>query len=326
MSEMGKALLVILNKDNAEKLERCITSLLSQTAKLSKDFDILILDGGSKDNSRDVAMRFSKRYNGIYFKVQEVIGGTGFARREACEYALKKGYKFIIWGDSENVYDKSYVEKMLEKLEDCDLVGGIPKVRGGFFAHAFAWYHAIHLIFPRIYRVHIPGNNKGERTEIYRVVSYPESIRADDYGFSLALIKKLIKNKIKIKSCIANSFVIVSLPESIKDVHRWQINRAKGVAQALKIVNFKPYDVIGWSSIFLFLIVLLSLTIINYTHLLLLYLLFLFTLSIVIFIRSKDYIEKPKYIYFFTPFIGLLIHSIYSIYALIHYLRWSYEK
>ncbi len=39
-----RALLVILNKDNAEALEKCVESIERMNG-LCKDFDVLILDG-----------------------------------------------------------------------------------------------------------------------------------------------------------------------------------------------------------------------------------------------------------------------------------------
>ena len=298
-----KTLVVILNKDNADNLKRCLESLLNQSVK---DFDILVLDGASKDNSKEVAEKY-----GVKFKVQDKLGGTGFARIEGCLYALKNGYDVVIWGDSENYYDRDYIKEILKTLKNCDVAGGIPIVEGGFFAHAFAWYHAIHLIFPNLYKVHIPGNNKAEKTWIYRVALYPKSIRAEDYGFSLLLLKK----GIKLKQEVANAVVYVSLPKSFGDILKWQSARAKGVAQALKEVGFKPYDVVAWSFISLLIPILLILSFVSCIPLLA-YVSILLTASIWLHIKSRKFIKNYKKIYFFAPLFGILLHSIYSIKAL----------
>ena len=304
-----KVLVIILNKDNAEGLERCLKSLKEQTYK---DFDVLVLDGNSKDNSKEVAEKY-----GVRFKVQERLGGTGFARIEGCEIALREGYDVVIWGDSENVYDRSYVEKIVEALKDYDVVGGIPILEGSFLDHAFAWYHAIHLIIPNLHKKHIPGNNKAEKTWLYEKVMYPPSVRAEDYGFSLLLLK----NGLKVKFGLANSKVLVSLPRNFKEILKWQKARAKGVAQALRYISFKPYDVLAWSM----LILLLPILSFNLSALAS-YLAILLTSSTIVHIKSKRFIKRFRWHYFVAPLMGLLIHSLYSILALIYYVRWSNER
>lgn len=298
-----RALLIILNKDNAEGLKRCLESLSNQT---TKEFDVLVLDGASKDNSEEVAKSFK-----VEFRVQRRLGGTGFARVEGCEYAIKNGYDVVIWGDSENVYYPDYVEKILIAAEDAEVVGGVPVVRGGFFAHAFAWYHAIHLVFP-ISKMHIPGNNRAERVEIYGKLMYPESRRAEDYGFTLLAIKK----KLKLKQEVVDAKVKVSLPEKFSEIIAWQKARAKGVAEAAKIVGVFPFDSVVWLTIFLPFILLpfnLTLSVLSFIA--------IFLFSLLVFFRSLKFLERPKKIYFFAPLFGLVLHSAFNLLSLLHYLR-----
>ena len=308
-----KALVVILNKDNAEKLQNCLQSLLNQTLKICRDFDVLIMDGNSKDSSKEVAETFAKAYPCIKFKVQERLGGTGFARREACKYARENGYEVIIWGDSENVYSKDYIERLLEKLRICDVAGGKPVVTGGFFAHAFAWYHAIHIIF-KIWRFHIPGNNKAEKTKIYEFCEYPSSRRADDYGFSLMMIKR----GLRLKQEVTDARVLVSVPKTLKEVFKWQKARVIGCAEALREVGFRPYDMIAWSLLLPFFVISMLLSPISFFALI--FFLFFITFSIYLFLKSIPFIEKPKFRYFLAPLIGLIIHSAFSILGLYYYV------
>ena len=310
-----KTLVIILNKDNGDKLKDCLNSLVRQNARICEDFDVLILDGNSKDNSKDVAGEFEKKYPCIRFKVQNKLGGTGFARREGCNYALTHNYDLVIWGDSENFYDKDYIKNMVKKLRDCDAVGGIPKVKGGFYAHAFAWYHAVHIVF-HLYRYHIPGNNKGEKTEIYKKFKYPASKRAEDYGFSMLLLK----NNVKLKQCLSDSIVYVSLPDNFKEVLNWQRARAKGTAGALKEIGVKPWDNLAWAFGIIFLLVFSLLIPLSYIPLLI-YLILLIAGSIALFFLSKKFIAKPKLRYFLSTLFGLLIYSIYSFITVIYYLK-----
>ncbi len=311
-----RALVVILNKDNGVMLRDCLNSLVRQTAGLCRNFEVLVMDGGSNDCSRDVAAEFERSYECVKFRVQSKLGGTGFARREACEYALENGYDAVIWGDSENIYEEDYVEKMINALNDSDAAGGIPVVRGGFYAHAFAWYHAIHLIIPGLAKKHIPGNNKAERVNLFSRFMYPESRRAEDYGFSLLLLKK----GVKLKQKVVDARVHVSLPERIAEIIRWQKARARGAAEAAKLVGVLPYDAIAWAAmdvVFAILAIASFITVLP----LVVYAALLFMLSMYFFVSTWKYLEKPKVRYFFAPFIGLIIYSAFSLLSLFYYLK-----
>ncbi|MET1124066.1 MAG: glycosyltransferase family 2 protein [Archaeoglobaceae archaeon] len=302
-----RALVVILNKDNAEGLRNCLESLERQTAKICRDFDVLILDGGSKDNSRDVAEGFASKHPCVEFRVQKRLGGTGFARIEACEAA--KDYDVVVWGDSENVYCEDYVEKVLKALRSCDVVGGIPVLGGGFLDHAFAWYHAVHAIFPKLAAYHIPGNNRAEKTWIYELVSYPPSVRADDYGFSLLLMKK----GLKLRSRVVDAKVRVSLPKNLREVFRWQKYRAKGAAQAAKLVGVFPYDSVAWVAF----LTALSAAFVIFPPFAVI---FALLSSLLLFAASRRFLEKPRLRYFFAPLLGVLVHSAFCLLTIYEYV------
>ncbi len=311
-----KALLVILNKDNAPALEKCLASIVNMEG-LCTEYDVLIMDGASSDDSEKIARIYEERYPCIEFRVQRRLGGTGYARREACEIAKSGGYDVVVWGDSENVYHPMYMRNILKKMESSDAVGGVPKVRGGFYAHAFAWYHALHLVIPGLYRYHIPGNNKAERVEICSKVQYPETLRSEDYGFSIILRK----NGLNLKQEVAkNAVVEVSLPESFGEVMAWQRARAKGVAQVLRKIGAKPWDNVGWASIFLLFVLFALLIPFSAIPLLLYSLLYLISAG-ALFYASKDYILNFKWLYFIAPMFGVLVYSIYSLFAVFQYIK-----
>lgn len=305
-----RTLVVILNKDNAEGLKRTLDSLTRQTVPICREFDVLVMDGGSKDHSEEVTLSFSKNYPCIKFRIQRTLGGTGYARLEASLYALENGYDIIIWGDSENIYSSKYIEGFLKRFSDgCDVVGGIPIVIGGFWSHAYAWYHSIHLVFPWIKNLHIPGNNRGEKTRIYHKVLYPVSKRAEDYGYSLLLLKK----GIKLRNCISSeSKVYVSLPSKFREVLKWQNYRSMGVAEVCRDIDVFPFDCILWT-IFLATIVLGLLLIPFYWEIGLVILSLPVLFSLVVSVISRRYILEPKIRYILAPFIGLLIHSYYCL-------------
>jgi len=141
---------------------------------------------------------------------------------------------------------------------------------------------------------------------------YPESRRAEDYGFTLLAIKK----KLKLKQEVVDAKVKVSLPEKFSEIIAWQKARAKGVAEAAKIVGVFPFDSVVWLTIFLPFILLpfnLTLSVLSFIT--------IFLFSLLVFFRSLKFLEKPKKIYFFAPLFGLVLHSAFNLLSLLHYLR-----
>jgi glycosyltransferase involved in cell wall biosynthesis len=113
--ENVKGLVVLANKDDAEGLRRALDTLVRQKGcEVCKCFDILVIDGGSRDASDEVVESYSRKYGCINFKVQDVKGGVGPARIEAIRYALDRGYKYVVWGDSGNEYSEEYMKELVE--------------------------------------------------------------------------------------------------------------------------------------------------------------------------------------------------------------------
>jgi len=250
-----KVLVAILNKDNACGLRKTLESLIKQSATVCTDFDVLVVDGGSGDDSYDVVMQFNRDYPCIRFITQSVKGGTGPARVEVCDYVLRNGYDVVIWGDSENVYDAKYVELLLSKLSSgqCDIASGNSVIRlNSLWSAMFYWYHMLHTL-PVINRYHAPGNNKGEKALICRESGYLPLRRSEDYFFTLM-------NFGKYRVCYErNAEVVVNLPKTLRDVIRWQINRVNGLVQGLLTTKLFPKDIIFWIT-YITLITLLPIT------------------------------------------------------------------
>ncbi|RLG73910.1 MAG: hypothetical protein DRO14_06225 [Thermoprotei archaeon] len=242
---MKKVLLVIMNKDNAEGLRRCLESLSKQKAcELCSCFDVLILDGGSNDDSADVAYEFARNHPCVKFKVQEIKGGVGPARVEAVRYAIDNGYEVVIWGDSENEYSDSYVSDIVNALSStCDIASGRSVVRNdSLWSKLFYWYHNFHVIFRSIRASHAPGNNEATRAEVFKAVIYPPISRADDFYFSLLALTR------GFRFCYSDDAVIkVSMPRSFREVLAWQRARVKGVVEGAVVTGLKiPIDFPLW--------------------------------------------------------------------------------
>jgi len=323
-----KVLVVILNKDNAEGLRETLNSLVNQvgSCRVCECFDVLVIDGGSKDKSAEIASEFTSKYPCMKFKVQEVLGGVGPARLEAIKYAISNGYEYILWGDSENIYCEDYVSQMIKTPTDCDVVSGKPLLRCHELSDKlFFWYHAYHVLFKYVRERHAPGNNKLVKTHVYSKSIYPPIIRSDDFYFSILALKR------GVKFCYNDdAVVIVTTPKDWQGIRSWQKARLLGVVQGAVLINSKlPPDFIPWFTFSLYPIyVMISLYLIMGSGIVTLLGYSLLTMILAItsymIIRlsklSKDVCVENKLFNGFLGFVGMYLHSIFTTYYTLKYV------
>lgn len=101
---------IIVPVYNVEKyLERCVQSILNQTYK---DYEILLIDDGSTDNSGNICEHLAAKYGKIRVIHQKNQGLSG-ARNIGIEES--KG-KYIAFIDSDDFIDKRYLEILFSNL------------------------------------------------------------------------------------------------------------------------------------------------------------------------------------------------------------------
>lgn len=114
---MNNLLSVCLSTYNrAEMLERCFKNLIPQLKKY--DIPLYISDNGSKDNTIDIILRFSKTYKNLFFVKNETnIADANLAR------ILKMSKSKFTWlfGDNYRIIDGA-VDDIIEKLNHFDCV------------------------------------------------------------------------------------------------------------------------------------------------------------------------------------------------------------
>ena len=106
---------VIVPAYNAEKYIRpCLDSILNQT---KKEFEIIVVNDGSKDNTLKILNEYKEQYSDIINVIDQENQGLSVTRNNAIKVA--KG-KYVVFIDSDD-YVKS---DMLEKLYDKAVSGG----------------------------------------------------------------------------------------------------------------------------------------------------------------------------------------------------------
>ena len=92
---------------NAEKyLRRCLDSLLNQTLK---DIEIICINDGSQDNTKDILISYENRYKDIIRVIEKKNEGVWNARNDGIKIA--KG-EFIGFVDSDDYVKNDFAEKL----------------------------------------------------------------------------------------------------------------------------------------------------------------------------------------------------------------------
>ena len=110
---------VIVPVYNVENyIEKCLKSLVNQTMH---DIEIIIVNDGSKDNSKNIVKSFEEKYPEKIVYLEKENGGLSDARNYAMPYA--KG-EYIAFLDSDDYVENDMYEKMYEiaQKENSDLV------------------------------------------------------------------------------------------------------------------------------------------------------------------------------------------------------------
>lgn len=118
---MAKVSIITISYNNAKGLLRTIESVISQTYT---DYEYIIIDGGSSDNSKQIIESFSDK---ITYWVSEADKGVYHAMNKGIAVARGEYLHFLNSGDSyatldvlEKVFTKEYSEPLLRGVQICD--------------------------------------------------------------------------------------------------------------------------------------------------------------------------------------------------------------
>lgn len=104
--------IITINFNNAAGLEKTMQSVLTQTCR---DFEYIVVDGGSKDGSIGVIKRFEKSFGERLRWTSEPDKGIYNAMNKGVTKAQGDYLEFLNSGDC--LVDDSVVEKMIDKLD-----------------------------------------------------------------------------------------------------------------------------------------------------------------------------------------------------------------
>lgn len=102
-------------------LEKVVLSALPVARRVAKQWEILIIDDGSSDNTLEVAKKVAKKDKHIRVIPHKENRGYGAALKTGLTQAK---YDYIVFTDGDGQFDFAEVEKFIEKIDKADIVIG----------------------------------------------------------------------------------------------------------------------------------------------------------------------------------------------------------
>lgn len=183
---MDMKLSIIVPIYNVEPyLEACLDSLLSQTIG---DFEILLVDDGSKDRSGEIADRYASKHPDLIRCMHIDNGGQGRARNLALPLAHGEFVGFI---DSDDWIVPDMYKKLYNKAQET----GADVVYCDFLEH---FSDGRERILPAAYQAHplsAAGSscNKIFRRTLIGDLRFPEGLWYEDFYFSAVMLVRSAK-------------------------------------------------------------------------------------------------------------------------------------
>ncbi len=161
--------------------------------KKTKEYvgNVIVVDDGSKDKTKDVA----EKANAIVLK-HIVNLGKGAALKTGCDYAIKKGAKFIIALDADAQHNPEDIPRFIEKLKKYDIVFSYRKAskKMPLVLHFGNWF--ISNVVRVLYNVNLSDTQSGFRAfskETYKKIRW----NASDYSMESEMISRVGKQRLK---------------------------------------------------------------------------------------------------------------------------------
>lgn len=124
---MNYKVAVVIPTLNEERfIARCLDSVISQSYPF-EDMDVMVVDGGSKDRTKDIVEEYSRKYKNIRFinnpgRIQSIAFNIGVKNSEA---------PYIVRLDAHATYNKVYIEKCIKNFSaEAEALGCSPELVG----------------------------------------------------------------------------------------------------------------------------------------------------------------------------------------------------
>ena len=196
---MPKVSLIIPVYNVENYIEKCLNSVVNQTLK---DMEVIIVNDGSKDSSKQKIQKYLEKYPWIKYLEKE-NGGLSDARNYGMPYATGKYIAFLDSDDyvEETMYEEMYniAEKENADMVDCDFVWEYPNRKRKDIGEIYKTKKEM------IEKGHVVAWNKIIKREILEKtkIKFPVGLRYEDMEFFYKLVPYI--NKVSfIKKCFVH--------------------------------------------------------------------------------------------------------------------------
>ncbi len=130
-----------------ENLPRTTRAAVAALARLTPDFEVIIVDDGSRDGTAAVARKLAEEMPGVRLVPHTVNQGYGQALATGFDAATKE---LVFFTDSDGQFDLDELERLLQHIHEADLVIGYraprrdPYIR---WLNALGWNTLVNILF-----------------------------------------------------------------------------------------------------------------------------------------------------------------------------------
>lgn len=202
---------IIVPVYNVEKyIERCLDSLVNQTLK---DIEIIIVNDGSTDGSKEIIQKYLNKYKNIVYLEKE-NGGLSSARNYGIPYAKGEYIGFVDSDDYVEItmYEKMYNKAIEEKSDmvECDFIWKYPNKKREDIGKIYSDKKEA------IVEARVVAWNKIIKKDIIEKtkITFPEGLRYEDIEFfykivpylnKISFVKETLVHYVQRESSIANT-------------------------------------------------------------------------------------------------------------------------
>jgi len=201
--QVKDASIVIPIYNEGERLEKSIQKLVEHVDMLKKDYEIILSDDGSTDNSLETIKKLSKSNSRINYLHNKENLGRGNALKKACK-AIKGSKVIFMDADTPLVADLTVMNEMLGCLDSHDVVIAsrfLPesktkrKIHRGIMSKTYRFL--VRLFFPALMVSDTDVGFKGFKKSVF--VKINKHIKSNGWSWDLEFMLESRKRKYTIK-------------------------------------------------------------------------------------------------------------------------------
>jgi len=190
--------------NEGHSLESSVKQTLKTFKKLKLDFEIIIIDDYSEDDTWDIAVQLSDQSPRIQAVRLERHQGQGVAFRKGIMSATKE---FVVFVPVDNPMDADDIEAYLKRIDVCDIIVGVRAERVGYTSPAlFLSFVYNRILIPLLFNVGISDVNW---IQMYRRELFSNKTLSYESKSMFWLVEVLVNAK-------RNRLIIVEVPAKMK--------------------------------------------------------------------------------------------------------------